>query len=104
MSVLPPIPDALPNAPWSANVHLAYQVLTDMFTHASQAVRQSDSDPLRIRFHLETIIGTAVPILQALETSAGDEGIPTEWLHLCAERLGELVQDLQKAEKGAKGK
>lgn len=103
MSALPLLLEAPENNPWSANVHLAYQVLIDMSTHANRALRQGESDPMRIKFHLETILGTAIPILQALEASAADEGIPTEWLHSCAERLGELVLSLHKAEEGAEG-
>ena len=92
MTILPPLPEAPLDSPWSANVHLAHQVL-----------RQCDSDPLRVRFHNETLVGTAIPIFQALEASARDEGIPTPWIHLCAENLGELVRNLRQAEASAEG-
>lgn len=103
MTILPPLPEAPLDSPWSANVHLAHQVLTDMMSHADQVLRQRDSDPLRVRFHNETLVGTAIPILQALEASARDEGIPTPWIHLCAENLGELVRNLRQAEASAEG-
>lgn len=103
MSGLPSLPASPLDTPWSANVHLAYQVIADMTTHANQGLQQGESDLMRIRFHLEMVVGTAIPILQALEASGGNEGIPTAWLHLCAERLGELVLNLRKVKEGAEG-
>jgi hypothetical protein len=47
MPILAPLPEALLDSPWSANVHLAHQVLTDMMSHADQVLRQHDSDPLK---------------------------------------------------------
>jgi hypothetical protein len=103
MPILPPLPDAPLDSPWSANLHLAHQVLTDMMSHADQVLRQGDSDPLRVRFHIETLMRTAIPILQALEAGAGDEGLPTPWINLCAENLGELVRNLRQVEAAAEG-
>ena len=103
MPILLPLPEALLDSPWSANIHLAHQVLTDMMSHADQVLQQRDSDLLRVRFHIETLVGTAIPILQALEASARDEGLPTPWIHSCAENLGELVRNLHQAEASAEG-
>lgn len=101
---LPPLPAKSTNVPWSANIHLAYHVLTDIFDHANEVLRQGDSNPIRIKFHLETLVDTAIPILQALEPSCDDEGLPTAWLHGSAESLGRLVLDLKQAEASAEGR
>lgn len=103
MAILQPIPDPPHHVIRSANVDMAYTILRDISTHADTALRQTDSDPLRIRFHLSAVIDTAIPVLQALEACAIDEDIPLDWLLNSAELLGRLVLDLKKAQESADG-
>jgi hypothetical protein len=103
MAALPPLPYREENLPWSSNVNNAYQILTDMYRHANHVLLQDDSDIPRIKYHKETLTNDSIPILLALEASAEEEGLPTTWLHLCAESLGSLIVKLCSAEETADG-
>lgn len=104
MSTLPPIPPHGENNPWSPNVFNAHQVVSDLFRHAEQALRRGDPDPNRIQFHLNSLMNDAIPLLYALEAHAEEEGLEVEWIVSCAEVVGTLVGELQKAEESLRGR
>jgi hypothetical protein len=103
MSVFPPIPPHGENQPWSPNVFNAHRVVSDIFKHA-EALRRGDPDPNRIQFHIGTLTNDAIPLLYALEAHAEEEGLDVNWILSCAEAVGGLVGELQKAEQSLRGR
>jgi hypothetical protein len=98
MASFPELPPAPENTPWSPNVYQAYDVIVNAFRHAAQVSCQGDTDPMRLRFHWETLMTDCVPLLIALETHSEQENLPRQWIHACTEALGTLVAQLQSAE------
>ena len=61
-SIIPP----LPHGSWSATITHAHHVLSDMLRHADTALHDHQ-DPQRLRFHADTLVNNAIPILTGLE-------------------------------------
>lgn len=94
---------SLPNLPvhpedgsWASNIHEAHQIMNNAVHHAN-SVLSTESDPLCLKYHIESLTTDIVPIPFALEDSAVSEGLPTSWLHECTEIIGALIMKLCKA-------
>jgi hypothetical protein len=97
MATLPILPHRPDGTQWSLNVYNAYQIASDLFRHASQALQLEDSEVQRLSFHIDSLIDDCVPILEALEAHADVEGLPICWLHSCAEAVGNVLVNLTQA-------
>ncbi|KAF9030176.1 hypothetical protein BDZ89DRAFT_1132490 [Hymenopellis radicata] len=96
---LPPLPRFQPTATstaWSPTVYEAYELLSTTVLSAEGAVRQ-DGEPIRIEHHIDHVLQTALPILEAMEEKAAEEGIPVEWLQEAAEYTAGLLTRLMEA-------
>lgn len=87
---------ALPDVIWSANVRQAHTVMSQSYNSASTVLRQEDSDPLRLRFHLNRLLDETFPILVALEGHQEDP-IPPAWLTSAAEALSSIIAHVHNA-------
>lgn len=103
------LPDYIPQLPsagaagllsWPANVVHGYQTLSDLYSHALQALR-TDAELLRLQFHSEAVISNAFPLILAFEH--GENHFPTmaPWIKDVAELFIGILKDLQEAEERA---
>lgn len=97
MSPLPPLPPHAAHEAWSPNVLQAYEIISDIYRAASQAILQ-EADCVRLKLHAERLTTDAVPILIALENHAENENVSLEWLYSCTECIGALVVKLCEAQ------
>ena len=101
---LPPLPLTIPpfptrganQAPWSANADTARNILKNAYDRALAVLRQ-EADPIRLKFHQETIMNNALPILESMEESQEVEQIPIAWMEEVAVMLGFMVLHLRAA-------
>ena len=102
MDALPPLPAHPDGLLWSPAVQDAYTAISEAYTRAQQLLNLDDTDPLRMRFHLERLRGEMIPILLAMEEEAlhSPNGVPMEWLEAMAVQLGSLVAHLVAAVEG----
>lgn len=93
-----------PNSSGAANVIRAHEVMSDVYRRAIRVLRQDDSEPLQLMFHIDCVSSDAIPLLEALEDSEAELGFqfPQSWLHGCAEMFGRLVLFLQETAKKMK--
>ena len=91
---IPVLPQSREDAPWTAAVHQAHQLLDTAVRHALRALRQ-ESDSVRLRFHREQLATECIPILHALE-SLREEDLML-WLHSSTEVVGKLIMRLSNA-------
>jgi hypothetical protein len=97
LPALPALPGPWPIPGWSANIQSAYQQLTSIFEHASSVLCHSDSDPLRIAFHINAIASDALPTLCAMEAdsqsgpNADEPKLPQDWFSDIAYAFGTLT-------------
>jgi len=104
---LPPLPSTIPpfptrganQAPWSANADTARNILKNAYDRALAVLRQ-EADPIRLKFHQETIMNDALPILESMEESQEAEQIPIVWMEEVAVMLGFMVLHLRAAING----
>jgi hypothetical protein len=95
LSDFPPLPPASSlDQPWSVNVTNAHRVLSESYTRACRVLFQ-ESDALQVKFHIDTLANDMVPILEAMEHAASEEGIPQNWMMSAATALGSLVVSLR---------
>ena len=102
MLVFPPLPDRSDNTAWPPDIHTAYRVIHAAYTHADNLLCLDDTDPLRMRYHLERIENDIIPMVLALEVSSTStaNGLPLEWLEAVAVCIGALVGRLAIAVEG----
>ena len=89
----PALPDTPVHFQWSADVLQAHRIILSTYDRASTLLRQEEADPLRLRVHTDQILQNMVPILDALVPEVGDH----IWIEKCAETLGALAVDLERA-------
>lgn len=95
--VMPVVPNTFPylpsrtliQAPWSANILTAHDTLSDIYRHAYRILNQEDADPLQLTFHIETVSGDAIPLLEALARDPQGREMQ-DWLSYTAHLLGDL--------------
>lgn len=85
-----------------ANVIQAHQILSDLYSHAHQALR-SDSETHRLQFHSEAIVNDAFPMILAFECGEDEYPALTPWIHTTAEIFIELLKEISMAEGHPKG-
>ncbi|KAI6013033.1 hypothetical protein EDC04DRAFT_2609426 [Pisolithus marmoratus] len=90
-----------------ADIHAAHETLKKMYNQGLFALHSDGfPDPTWVSFHINTLTSTALPILEALITSASHEDgyLPHEWVVGVARLIGQTVQDLQDmAQQAARG-
>jgi hypothetical protein len=86
MANLPPLPEGS----WSDDIHNAYTQMLVAVSRANQLL-QEESDPLRLRIHLDNLEGHISELLDAMDMSTNAEDILHGWLHSCAESVGEVM-------------
>jgi hypothetical protein len=74
---LPPLPLAANNTPWLAEVVTAHEQLISIFNSARHALNLDESDPVKLRFHLDRASTVMVPVIEALvsQSTLPDEHI-----------------------------
>lgn len=92
----PTLPSRPDSAAWSPNVQTAHGLLLDTY-HRAHAVLRQEADSVRLRYHIDTLLNDTLPVLEAMEEDAQQEGLSRNWLHSAAEALGLLVTHLQTA-------
>lgn len=108
------LPDGFPRLPghpnpsqgWPANVYKAHEVMSDVYRRAFRILRQDESDPLQLLFHIDAVSSDAIPLLEALENSEAELGFrfSMPWLLDSAELCGKLVLYLREAAKKMKSR
>jgi hypothetical protein len=90
-----------PNSSRAANVIQAHEVMSDVYHHVIHVLRQDNSEPLQLMFHIDCVSLDTIPLLEALEDSEAELGFqfPQSWLHSCAEMFGQLVLLLRETAK-----
>ena len=84
---IPPLP---PNVtPWPANLLITYDTLSDIYQHALQLWRQEDHNPLCLEYHLGSLQGNAMHLLEAIEADPIGSDL-TQWLTDTTELVGQL--------------
>jgi hypothetical protein len=92
---LPSLPEPPTDHPWSADVITAYQELNASFDSARRALNLDESDPIRLRYHLDRASGFMVNIVDALGTREVNP-LPSSHLRSLAVAVGSLVFYLRK--------
>jgi len=90
------------NTPWSPNIYHAYQIMSDVFRHASEVLLQ-EADTIHLKLHVETLTNNVIPIFMALEAHTEEEQLPVQWLYSCTEVVGALIVKLCQAQETANG-
>lgn len=88
----------------SSNAASACRIVNDLYGNARRLLASENFDVHRVRFQHQLLIQTALPLLTAMEESAGDEGISDDWLQTVAQLFGELFGQLMEAEEKALGR
>lgn len=99
---LPSLPEPAPDSPWSYNIQSAVRVLEQIFGDGRRVALREDSDPLRIKHHLDRLSTEGLQILQGLE--AEHQALPPDWLRSVAEQLGRLAGALRNMQRGIGGR
>lgn len=101
----PPLPQPHDNmAAWSPNVQNAYRELSTSYAQGRRLLGQQDIDPLRYQIHIDIILRDLVPILEAIEQNAANEGLPIEWIHAASVCIITLLDDLNESHANARGR
>lgn len=100
---LPPLPPPSFDRPRSSNFLNAIQSLQDIYFTAFNVLSTGNIDTQRSLFHQEAITENAIPLLLALESVAGDEQVPDEWIRQCAQMFGTLIAQLYEVEQASTG-
>lgn len=87
---------AVENVIWSANFRQAHAAIRSAYCSAVAILYREDSDPLRLRFHLDRLLDEVFPILVAIEEQA-ENPVPGEWLAAAAGMLSATVAQLHSA-------
>jgi hypothetical protein len=99
---VPVLPDRLPPLPettdvsWSADIQALHNRLSDFFDSSRRALNLDESDPIRVRTHLDRASNTMVSIVEALGLRTEDP-LPNEYIHSVALATGSLVMHLRHA-------
>ena len=88
---------ASPYGIWPGHVQAAYQSIHDSYLRARHLLDLDETDPLRLRYHVDRIQNETVAILVSLE---GQQGLSQQWLENGAIQLGTLAGDLHRAIEG----
>lgn len=88
--------------PWSPNLEAGWSILDGAYRRAQTILRQ-EADPIRLKYHVETLVTDMLPILEAMEADQVQENLPMEWLHSAAQAISLMVIHLQVAIDGADG-
>ena|ERR1700742_5101276 len=98
---LHPLPTRL--EPWSVNIAKAFQILSDIYRNARVALARENYNVHQIRFHSDTVSHDAFPILSALQDSADEEGLSSDWVEGIITQFVKLVEELIVAEQASLG-
>ncbi|KAF7426532.1 hypothetical protein PC9H_008901 [Pleurotus ostreatus] len=98
--MLPPIPARPTGDAWPFSLLQAYEQIDNVCSAASHMLRQ-EAEANRLRYHAETLITEAVPLLLVIEENSEQEGIPSSWLHALTTAVGVLIAELEQAYKTA---
>jgi hypothetical protein len=96
---------SLPNAtqPWPSNIYAASKLICDVYRNAKAMIQAENFNVHRVRYHTGTVVHDALPILQALEDLAEEEGSLSTWIEEVKRQYEELLEELEVAEKTALG-
>ena len=92
-SLFPVLPVIPPGSVLSGSLRQAHETISNAYTSALTVLRQEDSDPLRLRFHIARILDETFPILVAMEVQAEDT-ISVNWFNTAAHTLANIVTRL----------
>ena len=92
---LPSLPQAPADNPWSADIIAAYEGLNTSFNSARRALDLDESDPIRLRYHLDRASGFMVNVVEALGVREVNP-LPSSHLSSLATAVGSLVFHLRK--------
>lgn len=97
----PPVPLSLPTLPepphgnpWSADVEDAHNQLISAYASARQALNLDESDPIKLRFHLDRATGFMVSVVETLALREVDP-LPPSYIQPLAVAVGSLVVRLR---------
>ena len=91
---LPALPSRRTDTPWSPSALNAYARINEIYNTASAYLEAASFDSHRLEGYLTAIVTDVFPIVLLLEESLVQEGIPTDWLELVANRFTELYRIL----------
>jgi hypothetical protein len=97
---LPTLPPEIGHRPWSANVCEAHRRLVSFFNSARSALNVDESDPIRLKFHLDRAVNVMVPIINALG-QRHDDPLPVYYIQSLVSAVGALVVYLRGTLDGA---
>jgi hypothetical protein len=95
---LPPLPLVANNTPWPAEVVTAHEQLISTFNSARHALNLDESDPVKLRFHLDRASTIMVSVIEALVSQST---LPDEHIVSLAQGVGSLVVYLRNTLEGA---
>lgn len=98
---LPPLPPAANDTPWPAETVTAHVQLTSAFNSARNALNLDESDPIKLRFHLDRASTFMVSIIDALATAQDQSLLPDGHIVSLAQGVGSLVVYLRNTLDGA---
>lgn len=95
----PPLPEPPVPTVWPPNIQNAHRQLSDAYGHAAELVLQDDSDPLRLKYHLEKLQNSSVLILVEMERDILNRefnmNLGPDWFEAAASALGLLIARLR---------
>jgi hypothetical protein len=77
----------------------AHEILSNVYSSATQLLCQEDGDTLRLRIHSERIFTRMIPILEAMEPEISN----SEWIAESANALAGVMAQLETATFAAEG-
>lgn len=98
---LPPLPVTANNTPWPADTVSAHAQLLSAFSSARNALNLDESDPIKLRFHLDRASTVMVSIIDALAAAQDRSLLPDEHIISLAQGVGSLVVFLRNMLDGA---
>lgn len=89
-----PLPGTASLASWPPNIVQAYQILSDLYSHALQALR-TDAELLRLQFHAQAILNDAFPIILAFEQGEDRYSVLIPWVQHIAEVFSTMLKEFR---------
>lgn len=87
---LPPLPHAPLEAPWPPEIHTAHMQLVSSFDSSRRALNLDESDPVRLRFHLDRAVTVMVSIVDSLAAQEHPH-LPINHINSLAHSVATLV-------------
>jgi hypothetical protein len=98
---LPVLPDASQQNSWAADVTDAHGELVAAYNSARLALNLDESDPIRLRFHLDRATGFMADLVKSLGLQENNP-LPSSYIVPLAATIGSLVERLHEALDGSK--